>query len=52
MTLGRPVKWIERRRANLMAATHAREVGYEIEIGFDVEGASRIRAMIRARHRR
>ncbi|PYM83251.1 MAG: hypothetical protein DME13_16130, partial [Candidatus Rokuibacteriota bacterium] len=27
MTLGRPVKWIETRRENLMAANHAREVG-------------------------
>jgi len=38
MKLGRPVKWIESRRENLMAANHAREVAYEIEIGFDVAG--------------
>src|SRR5262249_14004594 len=41
--LGRPVKWIESRRENLMAANHAREVRYEIEIGFDGDG--RILAM-------
>ena len=35
MKLGRPVKWIESRRENLMAANHAREVTYEVEIGFD-----------------
>ena len=38
MKLGRPVKWIESRRENLMAANHAREVVYEIEIGFDRDG--------------
>jgi len=38
MKLGRPVKWIESRRENLMAANHAREVTYEIEIGFDRDG--------------
>src|SRR5438128_11504661 len=38
MKLGRPVKWIESRRENLMAANHAREVAYEIEIGFDAAG--------------
>src|SRR5207247_9422834 len=38
MKLGRPVRWIESRRENLMAANHAREVGYEIEIGFDADG--------------
>ncbi|HEU5194192.1 MAG TPA: xanthine dehydrogenase family protein molybdopterin-binding subunit [Methylomirabilota bacterium] len=43
MKLGRPVKWVEGRRENLMAANHAREVSYEIEIGFDREG--RILAM-------
>src|SRR5258705_6683102 len=49
MTLGRPVKWIESRRENLMAANHAREVGYEVEIGFDADGRIlAIRALIRA----
>jgi len=43
MKLGRPVKWIESRRENLMAANHAREVAYEIEMGFDGDG--RILAM-------
>jgi len=38
MKLGRPVKWIESRRENLMAANHAREVAYEIEIGVDRDG--------------
>ena len=38
LKLGRPVKWIESRRENLMAANHAREVTYEVEIGFDGEG--------------
>jgi len=38
LKLGRPVKWIESRRENLMAANHAREVAYAIEIGFDREG--------------
>jgi carbon-monoxide dehydrogenase large subunit len=47
--LGRPVKWIESRRENLMAANHAREVAYEIEIGFDTEGrVVGIRAVIHA----
>jgi len=36
--LGRPVKWIESRRENLMSANHAREVAYEIEIGFAGDG--------------
>lgn len=38
LKLGRPVKWIESRRENLMAANHAREVSYEIEIGFAADG--------------
>jgi CO/xanthine dehydrogenase Mo-binding subunit len=38
LKLGRPVKWIESRRENLMAANHAREVVYEIEIGFAADG--------------
>src|SRR5215467_3861274 len=49
MKLGRPVKWIESRRENLMAANHAREVAYEIEIGFDRDGRILgIRAVIHA----
>ena len=38
MKLGRPVKWVESRRENLMSANHAREVTYEIEMGFDRDG--------------
>jgi carbon-monoxide dehydrogenase large subunit len=38
LKLGRPVKWIEGRRENLIAANHAREVSYEIEIGFAADG--------------
>ena len=49
MKLGRPVKWIETRRENLMAANHAREVGYDVEIGFDGDGhILAVRAAIRA----
>jgi len=49
MKLGRPVKWIESRRENLMAANHAREVAYEIEMGFDRDGRIlAIRAVIHA----
>ena len=49
MKLGRPVKWIESRRENLMSANHAREVAYEIEMGFDRDGRIRaIRAVIHA----
>jgi CO/xanthine dehydrogenase Mo-binding subunit len=38
MRLGRPVRWTESRRENLMAANHAREVDYEAEMGFDADG--------------
>ena len=49
LKLGRPVKWIESRRENLMAANHAREVGYEVEIGFAADGRIlAIRAVIHA----
>jgi len=49
MKLGRPVKWIETRRENLMAANHARETAYEIEIGFDGDGRiAGMRAVIHA----
>ena len=48
MKTGRPVKWIETRRENLMAANHAREVTYEIEVGFDGDG--RIAAMRAVMH--
>ena len=49
MKLGRPVKWIESRRENLMSANHAREVAYEIEMGFHRDGRIlAIRAVIHA----
>jgi carbon-monoxide dehydrogenase large subunit len=38
MKLGRPVKWVETRRENLMAANHAREGTWHGEVGFDAEG--------------
>ena len=38
MKLGRPVRWIEERRESLAATNHAREVEYEVEIGFDESG--------------
>ncbi len=49
MRLGRPVRWIESRRENLMAANHAREIDYEVDVGFDADGRLlAIRALIRA----
>ncbi len=38
---GRPVKWIETRRENLVAATHAREQRVEIEAAADADGTVR-----------
>jgi carbon-monoxide dehydrogenase large subunit len=38
---GRPVKWIETRRENLAAATHAREQRVEIEAAADSDGTLR-----------
>jgi carbon-monoxide dehydrogenase large subunit len=38
MKLGRPVQWIEDRRESLMATNHARQVEYQVEIGFDRSG--------------
>ncbi len=43
LKLGRPVRWIEDRRENLIAANHAREVEYDLELGLDAAG--RILAM-------
>ena len=49
MKLGRPVKWIESRRENLMSANHAREVSYDIEMGFGSDGRiAGMRAVIHA----
>ncbi len=36
--LGRPVRWIEDRRENLVNARHARDQIHDVEIGFDDEG--------------
>ena len=36
--LGRPVKWVEDRRENLLGSNHAREMDCEIEIGCDKDG--------------
>lgn len=36
--LNRPVKWIEDRREHLLAVTHARDVGCDIEIACDNDG--------------
>lgn len=36
--LGRPVKWIEDRRENLMAMNHSREMHCELEIALDADG--------------
>jgi aerobic carbon-monoxide dehydrogenase large subunit len=38
MKLGRPVKWVETRRENLMAANHARETTWQAEMGFAADG--------------
>jgi carbon-monoxide dehydrogenase large subunit len=38
MKLGRPVKWVETRRENLMATNHAREGTWQCELGFDAGG--------------
>ncbi|MBM4439551.1 MAG: xanthine dehydrogenase family protein molybdopterin-binding subunit [Candidatus Rokubacteria bacterium] len=39
MKLGRPVKWVESRRENLMATNHAREGTWQCELGVDAQGA-------------
>ena len=36
--LGRPVKWIEDRRENLLASNHSREIDCEIEISCETDG--------------
>ncbi len=49
MKVGRPVRWIEDRRENLMATNHARQVEHDIEMAFERDGRIRgIRAVIRA----
>jgi carbon-monoxide dehydrogenase large subunit len=39
--LGRPVKWIEDRRENLLTSNHAREMDCELEIACDTDGTIR-----------
>ncbi|HUO65585.1 MAG TPA: xanthine dehydrogenase family protein molybdopterin-binding subunit [Terriglobales bacterium] len=49
MKLGRPVQWIEERRESLMATNHARQVEYQVEMGFDRDGRILgLRALIHA----
>jgi carbon-monoxide dehydrogenase large subunit len=38
MELGRPVRWIEDRRENLVNARHARDMVHEAEVAFDDDG--------------
>lgn len=38
LKLGRPVKWIEDRRENLLAANHARDIECELEIACSADG--------------
>jgi carbon-monoxide dehydrogenase large subunit len=49
MKLGRPVKWVETRRENLMSANHARETTWQVEMGFAADGTiAGMRAVIHA----
>lgn len=38
MRLGRPIKWIEDRRENLMATNHSRQQHHEVRMAFDANG--------------
>jgi carbon-monoxide dehydrogenase large subunit len=38
MKLGRPVRFVEDRRESLVSTNHAREVEYDVEMGFDADG--------------
>jgi carbon-monoxide dehydrogenase large subunit len=38
MSLGRPVKWVERRREAMLASAHARDHHYAVRAGFDDGG--------------
>ncbi|MPZ53289.1 MAG: molybdopterin-dependent oxidoreductase, partial [Acidimicrobiia bacterium] len=38
MRLGKPVRWLEDRRENLLNARHARDQIHDVEVGFDDEG--------------
>jgi carbon-monoxide dehydrogenase large subunit len=49
LRVGRPVRWVESRRENLVATNHARQVEHEIEVAFERDGRIRaIRDVIRA----
>jgi carbon-monoxide dehydrogenase large subunit len=49
MKLGRPVRFVEDRRESLSATNHARQVEYDVEMGFARDGAVLgLRAVIRA----
>ena len=49
MKLGRPVRFVEDRRESLMSTNHARQVEYDVEMGFDAGGRILgLRATIRA----
>ncbi len=41
LRLGRPVKWIETRRENLLSATHTRDQVHDIELALDSDGRIR-----------
>jgi carbon-monoxide dehydrogenase large subunit len=49
MKLGRPVGFVEDRRESLMSTNHARQVEYDVDMGFDADGRIvALRAVIRA----
>jgi carbon-monoxide dehydrogenase large subunit len=49
MKLGRPVRWVESRRESLMATNHARQIDFEVEMGFAGDGRiAGLRAIMRA----
>lgn len=49
MKLGRPVCFVEDRRESLTSTNHARQVEYDVEMGFDADGRILgLRAVIRA----
>jgi carbon-monoxide dehydrogenase large subunit len=38
IALGKPIKWIERRRENLAATTHGRDLIAEVDVGVASDG--------------
>jgi CO/xanthine dehydrogenase Mo-binding subunit len=49
MKLGRPVRFVEDRRESLMSTNHARQVEYDVQMGFDADGRiAGLSAVIRA----